>query len=183
MIWWMDVWINGMIGWLVGWWQKDTSLTMYVYAALNFPSKLYMMNMKRIIHESSCSQRNAFALSSLCAGSTAKSCTAVCCCQLLQHFCGFNGPLCHILPHLKYVVWVRIWRTPRTPSSFLSSLKHGVDLALPAPLESLLLGGQVLGWEGNHTCGVWSHDHTWPEHKDSVLHYCRCEKIVLGSVG
>lgn len=62
-----------------------------------------------------------------------------------------------ILPHLKCVGWVRIWRTPRTPSSFLSSPKCDVDVALLAPLESLLLGGQVLGWEGNHTCVAWSH--------------------------
>lgn len=112
---------------------------------------------------SSCGQRNAFALPSLCTVSAEESCTAVANYRSISVVS--MGHCVDILPHLKYVGWVRIWRTPRTPSS-LSAPKCGVDVAPPAPLESLMLGGQVLGLKP-HLWSVVSYCMTTfgPEHK------------------
>lgn len=130
---------------------------------MNLPS-MHMSRMSvPLPFQSSCGQQNAFALPSLCAVSAEESCTAVANYHSISVVS--MGHCVDILPCLKYFGWVRIWRTPRTPSS-LSAPKCGVDVAPPAPLESLVLRGQVLGLEP-HLWSVVSHCMTTfgPKHK------------------
>lgn len=77
-----------------------------------------------------------------------------CCCQLLQHFCGFNGPLCQGSASFE-VRWMS------------QDLKNMQDTLLPSLFNGMLsrYSTDGLHWRlsclkdlaGNHTCGTWSH--------------------------
>lgn len=101
---------------------------------------------------------SAPALHCLCGGVLCR------CCQLPQHFCGFNRPLCR--HSASFEVHGVSWHLKNTQdtllqSSSLSLLGFSVDVALLGPsglFQYLLTVDRCLA--GNHTCVAWSH-HTF----------------------
>lgn len=98
-----------------------------------------------------------------------------CCCQLPQHFCGFNRPLCRHSASFE-VRWVSQDFKNTQDTFLLSFFTKMWCRCSPAGSSGVSLARRTGAWLGRET-HLWSvvslHDHTWPQ--DSALHYCRCE--------
>jgi len=130
--------------------------------------------------------------------------SAKCFCSVLT-LCWLHSKVLHcclLLPITAAFLWFQWTIVPHSASFEVrcvsQDLKNTQDTFLlsfftktwcrfsPAGSSGVSLARRTGAWLGREP-HLWSvvspHDHTWPEHKDSVLHYCRCEKNVLGSVG